>query len=121
MKCTRSTLLSLAGLALTALPTSAQLDAQLEAQASIVERGRALLEGILGDRLPGATAALVLPYGETLAFAVGRRSADGERELEPGDRLLSGSIGKTYVAAAAQSIMQLLAMILTFLGQGGDE
>jgi len=50
---------------------------------------------------PGGSAALVLPDGTELTITVGVTDPEGGRPLTPDDRLLSGSIGKTYVAAMA--------------------
>ena len=50
---------------------------------------------------PGASLAIVLPGGEEVAVTVGVTDPDGGRALTPADRMLSGSIGKTYVAAMA--------------------
>ncbi len=52
---------------------------------------------------PGASAALVLPDGSVVAVAVGVADADDPDavKLRPSDRMLSGSIGKTYVSACA--------------------
>jgi D-alanyl-D-alanine carboxypeptidase len=47
----------------------------------------------------GGTAAIVLPDGQTLALATGFADAEGKTPMRPSDRMFSGSIGKTYVAA----------------------
>ncbi|MFT7486670.1 MAG: D-alanyl-D-alanine carboxypeptidase, partial [Candidatus Paceibacteria bacterium] len=51
---------------------------------------------------PGGSLALILPGGQSLAITVGTtdKERDGQ-DLKASDRLLSGSIGKTYVAAMA--------------------
>ncbi|MEN8162299.1 MAG: serine hydrolase domain-containing protein, partial [Myxococcota bacterium] len=64
----------------------------------------ALVELIETKGLPGASAALVLADGTELAVAVGFADVEAEREMAPEDRLLSGSIGKTYVTAAAHHL-----------------
>ena len=70
------------------------------------ERARdALIELIETRGLPGASAALVLADGTELAVAVGFADVETEREMTPDDRLLSGSIGKTYVTAAAHHLV----------------
>ena len=72
------------------------------ATARIEQRCQALLEQIHSEsKLPGGSAALVLPDGEQVTITVGTTDPDGGRKLVANDRLLSGSIGKTYVAAAA--------------------
>ena len=65
-----------------------------------------LLELIEQRRLPGASAAIALPDGEVLTIAVGLADVEAGRDLTPRDRLLSGSIGKTYVTAAAHHLIQ---------------
>ncbi len=50
---------------------------------------------------PGGSLALVLPGGRKIAVTTGVTDPEGGRALTPKDRLLSGSIGKTYVAAMA--------------------
>jgi D-alanyl-D-alanine carboxypeptidase len=54
---------------------------------------------------PGATAGFVLPDGRASSVSVGLADVEANRPLAPTDRMLSGSIGKTYVAAV---VMQLL-------------
>ena len=67
---------------------------------AIRARCTALLEDLRSSRdLPGVSAALVLPDGTLLTLCSGVSSRETERALEPEDLLLSGSIGKTYVAA----------------------
>ncbi len=55
---------------------------------------------------PGATAAVALPDGSTLALAVGYSDSTRRVAMRPEDRMLQGSVGKTYYAAVA---MQLVA------------
>ena len=57
-------------------------------------------------RFPGATAAVALPDGRVLALAVGQADTADRTAMQPGDLMLSGSVGKTYVAAVA---LQLVA------------
>lgn len=54
---------------------------------------------------PGCSAAIVLPDGSLLSLPVGMADVEAERKMTARDRLLSGSIGKTYVAAAAHKLM----------------
>jgi len=51
--------------------------------------------------LPGASAAIVLPDGSLVAAAAGLASREERTPLTPSGRLLSGSVGKSYVAATA--------------------
>lgn len=50
---------------------------------------------------PGATLALILPDGTEVAVASGVRSTVTSEKMRPGDRMMSGSVGKTWVAASA--------------------
>ena len=49
---------------------------------------------------PGAVAAVALPDGSVVSVATGQTEADG-RALESDDRMLAGSVGKTFFAALA--------------------
>lgn len=55
---------------------------------------------------PGATLAVALPDGRVLAVASGHSDTSTKVPMRVSDRLLSGSVGKTYVAAVA---LQLVA------------
>lgn len=79
------------------------------AQAPLAERAAAQLEAWLAaGRVPGVSAALALPDGEVVALAAGTTDPEGGRALTPDDRLLAGSVGKTFFAAA----------ILAFVAEG---
>jgi len=52
---------------------------------------------------PGATASLVLADGNVIRLAVGKTEKDG-RPLTPDDRMLVGSVGKTWVAALVHQL-----------------
>jgi D-alanyl-D-alanine carboxypeptidase len=98
-------------LALPALLTlAASLPAQTPATAD-VEALTARLDSTFraihdaGD-FPGATAAIVLPDGTALALAVGYSDSTRRVPMRTDDRMLQGSVGKTYYAAVA---MQLVA------------
>ncbi len=55
---------------------------------------------------PGATLGFVLPDGRTGSVAVGVSRKNYPRPMEPTDRMFSGSIGKTYVAALALKLVE---------------
>jgi D-alanyl-D-alanine carboxypeptidase len=57
-------------------------------------------------KFPGATLGVALPDGRVLALATGFSDTTRRIAMRPTDRLLQGSVGKTYVAAVA---MQLVA------------
>ncbi len=70
---------------------------------------------------PGASLAFVLPDKSTGAVVVGTCDADKKRALAVTDRLMSGSIGKTYVAGIAMLLvvekkLDLDAKLSTYLG-----
>jgi D-alanyl-D-alanine carboxypeptidase len=43
----------------------------------------------------------VLPNGESFALAVGFSDRDAKTAMKPTDRMLAGSVGKTFAAATA--------------------
>jgi len=56
--------------------------------------------------LPGATAAYVLPDGSAEVFAAGFADKETHQKMRPQARMLSGSIGKTFVAASVLKLAQ---------------
>ena len=54
---------------------------------------------------PGGSAAVILPNGSEVAIPVGYADVEAEIEMTTDDLMLSGSIGKTYVTAAAHKLM----------------
>lgn len=81
----------------TPAPLATRIEARLQAQ----------LESERSERhFPGASCAFVLPDRSVGAVAVGSEDRDGKQPLTTASKLLSGSIGKTYVAAVA---LQLVA------------
>ncbi len=54
---------------------------------------------------PGATAAVVLPDGKIISISTGLSNIEAGMPMKPSDRILAGSIGKTYFAAV---IMRLV-------------
>jgi CubicO group peptidase (beta-lactamase class C family) len=55
---------------------------------------------------PGATIGFVLPDGRSGSVSVGLADVENRIPLKPSDRMLAGSIGKTYVSAAILQIVQ---------------
>jgi len=55
---------------------------------------------------PGATVAFILPDGRTINLATGFADKEKNIKMKPKDRMLSGSIGKTYVAVVALQLIQ---------------
>lgn len=72
--------------------------------------------------LPGVNLGFVLPDGQEGAVAVGYSDLESEIPLAAIDRLLAGSIGKTYVSAVALQLagegkLDLDAKIIQYLGE----
>ena len=57
-------------------------------------------------KFPGATVGFVLPDGRSASVSVGAADLQTKRPLKPSERLLAGSIGKTFVAATALLLVQ---------------
>jgi D-alanyl-D-alanine carboxypeptidase len=55
---------------------------------------------------PGATIGFVLPDGRSASVSAGLADVENNIPLKPADRMLAGSIGKTYVAAVALQLVQ---------------
>ncbi len=70
----------------------------------------ALQEALDGVRatagFPGATAAVVLPDGTVIEVATGLADVETGVAMDVDHRLLAGSIGKTFVAAAAMALIE---------------
>ena len=54
---------------------------------------------------PGATVGVTLPGGRTLGLSTGLADSSGVA-MRPRDRMLAGSVGKTFVAAVALQLVQ---------------
>src|ERR1044072_2688872 len=55
---------------------------------------------------PGATLGVVLANGDSFGFAVGVSDRETKRALLPTDRMLAGSVGKTFAAATALQLIK---------------
>lgn len=71
--------------------------------------------------VPGATVAVVMEDGREAELAVGLARKAPPIAMRPGDRMMSGSIGKTFVAAAMLGLVEagqadLDAKVSTWLG-----
>ena len=67
------------------------------------------------------TAGFVLPDGRSGAVAVGLADLEKKTPMRPSDRMLAGSIGKTYFSAVALQLvaegkLALDSKITTWLG-----
>lgn len=58
------------------------------------------------DKFPGATVGVVLANGESFSVAVGYSNTQTKTLMKPGDRMLAGSVGKTFAAAVAFQLIK---------------
>lgn len=56
-------------------------------------------------KFPGATVGVALADGKSFGLAVGSSNLSTRRAMTPDDRLMQGSVGKTYVAAVALQLV----------------
>src|SRR5687767_16041266 len=57
-------------------------------------------------KFPGATLGVVLANGESFGLAVGYSDRDAKTPMKPDDRMLAGSVGKTFAAATALPLVK---------------
>ena len=57
-------------------------------------------------KFPGATLGVVLANGEYFSLAVGFSDRNTKTQMKPTDRMLAGSVGKTFAAATALQLIQ---------------
>ncbi len=55
---------------------------------------------------PGATLGVALPNGESFGLAVGFSDREAKTPMLPTDRMLAGSVGKTFAAATALQLIK---------------
>lgn len=82
------------------LPLAAQGDPVATRLQQVVDSIQAV------TRTPGLTVGIVLPDGRELALVAGSADTASGEALQPTDRILAGSVGKTWFAALA---LQLVA------------
>src|SRR5687767_10510629 len=85
------------------------------AQQPVAATGTAVLKKTLQAKLnewhaagkfPGATLGVVLANGESFGLAVGYSDRDAKTPIKPDDRMLAGSVGKTFAAATALPLVK---------------
>ncbi|HSU16336.1 serine hydrolase domain-containing protein [Longimicrobium sp.] len=75
------------------------------AQDRLAARLQAKLDSLhSAGHFPGATVGIQLPGGRTIALAAGVADSSGT-PMRPRDRMLAGSVGKTFVAAVALQLV----------------
>jgi D-alanyl-D-alanine carboxypeptidase len=57
-------------------------------------------------KFPGATLGVALANGESFGLAVGYSDRDAKTPMLPGDRMLAGSVGKTFALATAMQLVK---------------
>src|SRR5215470_257574 len=65
-----------------------------------------LAESHQAATFPGATLGFVLPDGRSGSVSVGLADVEQKAVLKPSDRMLAGSIGKTYVSAVMLQLVE---------------
>jgi D-alanyl-D-alanine carboxypeptidase len=66
-----------------------------------------LLKACLADNgWPGMTGSVVMADGTELAMAGGMADREAGRAMDPRDRMLAGSVGKTFAAVAALKLVE---------------
>jgi D-alanyl-D-alanine carboxypeptidase len=86
---------------------SLKTKAEDESLARILQKMQAGLdEARLSSKFPGATVGFVLPDGRAASVSTGFADLETKTRLKPSDRLLAGSIGKTFVAAVTLKLVE---------------
>jgi D-alanyl-D-alanine carboxypeptidase len=99
--CCISACLNTAALSQAALQPHALAAAQLKQKLQ-----QKLDEWHAAGKFPGATLGVILADGTNFGLATGLSDLTLKKPMTPRDRLLQGSVGKTYVAAVALQLVQ---------------
>jgi CubicO group peptidase (beta-lactamase class C family) len=114
LKC-RLILLVLLFVCSTTLPVKAQntveagrkTTADEEKLARILQKLQAKLDGFrVSSKFPGGSVGFALPDGRSGSVSTGVADVQTKQQLKPSDRLLAGSIGKTFVAAVTLLLVE---------------
>lgn len=109
--------------AVLALALAAPVGAQSPNSFSLRDTLQRKLDSLrVARRIPGLTLGVALPDGSTLALASGESDTSRHVAMRPTDRMLQGSVGKTYVSAVAMQLvhegkLKLDEKISTYLGK----
>ncbi len=88
-------------------PTRAQRHASITHQDSVAARAQRALDLYRGSSaVPGMVLGVAMSNQVTRQFASGMSDTAQKRAMQPTDRLLLGSVGKTYVAAVALQLVR---------------
>ncbi len=92
---------------LLGLTVSAQQSAGTAPQGGLRDRLQSKFEELhRAGNFPGGTAGIALPDGTLIGLAVGVSDRTSGTPMKPTDRLLLGSVGKTYVSAVALQLVK---------------
>ncbi len=91
---------------LAATPLAQQPNTSFDIKELRKELQTKLGEWHAAGKFPGATLGVVLADGETLGLAVGYSDRDANTPMKPTDRMLAGSVGKTFAAAMALQLVK---------------
>ena len=72
---------------------------------AVADAAHAIVAALVDGGLTGASAAVVMPDGRIVTATAGLSSADHDTPMTPDDRMLSGSVGKTFVTAVAHRLV----------------
>ena len=86
--------------------SQASSGAKAEPTATLQQRLQEKLDDLrMKNGFPGATAAVVMPDGHTISISTGLSNIEAGTPMKPTDRILAGSIGKTFFAAVMMRLV----------------
>jgi D-alanyl-D-alanine carboxypeptidase len=89
------------------MDASSKIKADDEKFARIIQKLQAKLDEFrASSKFPGGSVGFVLADGRSGSVSTGVADVESKRQLKPSDRLLAGSIGKTFVAAVTLLLVE---------------
>ena len=89
------------------LPALGWTEAAAQSRSDLRHKVQAKLDELhSAAEFPGATVGVVLADGRSFSVSSGLADIEGKIKLKPSDRMPSGSIGKTYVAAVMLQLVE---------------
>ena len=100
-------LILLSTIALSQFSCNSNKQAKTDPNAEIVKLLQARLDSLTGNQVvPGATLSVRFSDGTNLSLASGLADVEEKIPMKPDDIMLSGSVGKTYVAAVVLNLYE---------------
>lgn len=99
----------LASLAIIALvlPALAQIPVWRPGYRDLAEKLQARFRELRKENdFPGVNIGLAMADGQSISVSIGYSDLEAEKGLKPADRMLAGSIGKTYVSAITLQLVE---------------